>query len=122
MTEPAKRPKMCAICGEARTLLASRGRKIICKECRAKAVDSTGRPIAFEDGFSKRGDLIIMNGPGAYYREPDPEAGQRAEEASTTRMCWIDGIQCELIEGAAGWQGLVLVETPQKKPPTIIEF
>jgi hypothetical protein len=46
-------------------------------------------------------------GPGAYFKEPDPEVGTRYSEV-WEKGIWIDGRQVELYEGVAGWVGLIV--------------
>jgi len=46
-------------------------------------------------------------GPGAYFKEPDPDAGMECSEI-WEKGIWIDGRQVELYEGVAGWVGLIV--------------
>ena len=98
----------CAICGEICSHLGARGRNVVCQTCARRAVDSVGRPICFEEDGSARGNVIIFEGSRAYYREPDPQAGEMNLEVSASYTCWIDGVECHLYEGVAGWIGLVV--------------
>jgi hypothetical protein len=51
-----------------------------------------------------------MYGPAAYFKEPDPEAGQICDEVTQSYVCWVDGVKVNLYEGVAGWLGLVMPE------------
>ena len=100
--------KPCPICGIECQQLGARGNWVVCTKCEARAVDSTGRPVTFAEQISKQGDVYIMGGPAAYFKEPDPEAGQICPEVSSTYTCWVDGTEVRLYEGVAGWLGLVV--------------
>jgi hypothetical protein len=100
--------KPCPICGIECQQLGARGNWVVCPNCEARAVDSTGRPITFGEQISKQGDVYIMGGPAAYFKEPDPEAGKICPEVSSTFTCWVDGTEVRLYEGVAGWLGLIV--------------
>ena len=99
--------KPCPICGREHSHLGARGQLKVCRYCETRAVDSQHRPVGFGERVVKVGNTIVLGGPYAFYAEPDPEAGTENAEVSSTYTCWIDGIECRLYEGVAGWIGLV---------------
>jgi hypothetical protein len=103
----SKNIKPCALCGEPCSHLGARGRNVVCGSCEAKATDSNGRPIEFLESFSRDGQTVWLEGPAAFYKSPDPEAGERCDEASDSLRCFIDGFECQMFEGFAGWVGLI---------------
>ena len=107
--QDAQKPWMrpCAICKEICSHQGARGNNVVCRNCESRAVDSLGRPVSFRDVVRRTGDTHEFLGPGAFYRDPDPEAGERNLEVSSTFTCWVDGVECNLYEGVAGWVGLV---------------
>ncbi len=102
-----KRILPCGICGELCSHLGARGRTVVCRLCEAKATTHDGRPLEFYEGFKKENGVTYFMGPGAYFKEPDPEAGTRYSEI-WEKGIWIDGRQVELYEGVAGWVGLIV--------------
>jgi len=54
-----------------------------------------------------------MGGPAAFFREPDPEAGNLCPEVSQSFTCWVDGTEVQLYEGVAGWLGLIIPREPR---------
>ena len=81
---------------------------MVCPTCSKRAVDSSGRPLVIAEQFSKNEEVIYLGGPAAYFKDPDPEAGELCEEATDSLMCWVDGVEVKILEGFAGWIGLVL--------------
>ena len=98
----------CGICGTECSHLGARGNIVVCAKCTARAVDSTGRPIEFSESMTKVNGIYVMGGPTAYFKEPDPEAGQICQEVTRSYTCWVDGTEVHLYEGVAGWLGLVM--------------
>ena len=100
----------CGVCGEICSHLGARGQIVVCRNCEAKATTLDGRPLAFYETLTKREDGVYqMMGPGAYYKEPDPDAGEKYVDQSDFGI-WIDGSRVYLYEGVAGWLGLIVRE------------
>ena len=104
--------KPCPICGVDCHQLGARGNQVVCPACEKRAVDSTGRPISIGEQFSETENVITMGGPAAYFKEPDPQAGEICEEATENLTCWIDGKEVKIFEGAFGWIGLIVPREP----------
>ena len=100
--------KPCPICNEDCHQLGARGNTPVCRVCEKRAVDSTGRPISIDEHVTTQGEIVFLGGPAAYFKEPDPEAGQLCEEVTDSKICWVDGTQVQVFEGYAGWLGLIL--------------
>lgn len=88
--------------------LGARGHNKVCDSCESRAVDSTGRPVEISETLVDRDGVMYFSGPHVLYRKPDPQAGEVCEEADKNFRCWVDGIECEVYEGAAGWLGLIV--------------
>ena len=99
--------KPCGICGENCSHLGSRGKTVVCPKCEAKATTPDGRPLVFQEGFKHENGVTYLLGPGAYFAEPDPEAGEEYRDL-WEKGIWIEGRQVELYEGVAGWVGLIV--------------
>ncbi len=99
--------KPCGICGETCSHLGARGQIVVCRLCEAKATTIDGRPLEFYEGSKLENGVLCLLGPGAYFREPDREAGIEYREI-WDKGIWIDGRRVELYEGVAGWLGLVV--------------
>ena len=80
---------------------------MVCRQCESRATTRDERPLEIHDGFKKENGVIYFLGPGAYYKEPDPEAGTEYSELWVEGI-WIDGRRVELYEGVAGWFGLIV--------------
>ena len=88
--------------------MGARGNTVVCWPCAERAVDSTGRPIEVSERWTKQNGILTQGGPAAYFKEPDPEAGQICKEVTLSYKCWVDGIEVRVYEGVAGWLGLVM--------------
>jgi len=97
----------CGICDIPCSHLGARGHTVVCRACEIRATTHGGRPLEFREGFKEENGVIFFLGPGAYFKEPDHEAGVQYSEI-WDKGIWIDGRQVELYEGVAGWIGLIV--------------
>ena len=99
--------KPCGICAVECSHLGARGQVVVCRTCEAKATTADGRSLVFHEGFKKEDGVLYFMGPGAYYADGDPEAGEECTEI-WDKGIWIEGQRVELYEGVAGWMGLIV--------------
>ncbi len=88
--------------------MGARGNIVVCWNCVERAVDSTGRPIEISERWTKTNGILVQGGQTAYFKAPDPQAGEICAEVTQSYKCWVDGTEVRVYEGVAGWLGLVM--------------
>lgn len=53
---------------------------MVCRLCESKATTIDGRPLEFYEGTKKENGILYLLGPGAYFKDPDPDAGTEYRE------------------------------------------
>jgi hypothetical protein len=85
----------CPICGRP-TPHRDRYPTAVCADCAARITDADGRAVvAFNEGFG--GGLIVF-----YADSPTGAQSEIAGDVLDTRRCFVDGIECSIVEGRFG--------------------
>jgi hypothetical protein len=105
----------CGICGDTPMFNWSGRQGQLCKTCQSRAVDSQQNQliISHSIGQSESGSGLI--GYSIRHVETDPVSGERdsCQEVIGSRICWVDGIKCQVVWGRMSGIGLMVADFPQ---------